>query len=152
MGIFGNKTEENKKTDDKSASVADVKKDIKKENTKDLYKNDSKGKTAVKKESKDKEKNSGKAYKVLVRPLVTEKASIQGAQNKYFFEVAVDTNKVETAKAIKEVYGVSPISVNIINMKGKKVRRGRTTGKKKDWKKAIITLKKGESIKVYEGV
>ena len=72
--------------------------------------------------------------------------------NKYFFEVAKNANKIEVAKAIQEIYGVKPVSVNIIRMQGKKVGQGRTRGKRKDWKKAIITLKKGESIKVYEGV
>ena len=153
MGIFGNKkTEENKKTDNKSGDVTIDKKDTKKESTKDLYKNDNKVKTETKKESKEKVKNNSNAYKVLVKPWVTEKASIQGAQDKYFFEVSKDTNKIEIAKAIKDVYGVSPISINVINMIGKKVRHGKVIGKKKDWKKAVITLKKGESIKIYEGV
>ena len=73
-------------------------------------------------------------------------------ENKYFFEVKKDANKIEIAKAINDVYGVKPVSVNIMRVGGKKVRRGRTFGKRKDWKKDIVTLKKGESIKVYEGV
>jgi len=94
----------------------------------------------------------GNAYRVLIKPLVTEKASVMGTLNKYFFEVAKEANKIEVAKAVYDVYGVKPEKVNIVRMRGKVVRRGRITGKRKDWKKAVVTLKKGDSIKVYEGV
>jgi len=75
-----------------------------------------------------------------------------GALNKYVFAVAKNTNKIEVAKAIKEIYGIKPVGVNVIRMSGKKARYGRISGRRKDWKKAIITLPKGETIKVYEGV
>src|SRR3990167_3454723 len=61
-------------------------------------------------------------------------------------------NKIEVAKAIKEIYGIKPIGVNIMNRLGKKARYGRVSGRRKDWKKAIITLPKGETMKIYEGV
>jgi len=102
--------------------------------------------TAVKKDdTKD-------AYKVLIRPLITEKGTYLGAQNKYIFEVALHASKLEIKKAVKAVYGVTPISVNIINLSGRKVRYGRVSGTTKSRKKAIITLKKEELIEVYEGV
>ena len=89
---------------------------------------------------------------ILVKPLVSEKATIVNALNKYVFVVSASANKSEIKKAIKELYGVMPISVNIINKLGKfTFTRGRM-GKTKDIKKAIITLKKGESIKIYEGI
>jgi len=94
----------------------------------------------------------GKAYNVLVKPLITEKAGFLGHENKYVFEVSVDTNKIEVGKAIEEVYGIKPVSVNIMNREGKVVRRGRATGKRKDWKKAIVELPKGKTINIYEGV
>ncbi|MBU0722077.1 50S ribosomal protein L23 [Patescibacteria group bacterium] len=94
----------------------------------------------------------GDAYKIITKPLVTEKVSNLGALNKYVFVVAKNTNKIEVAKAIKEIYGIKPVCVNVIRMSGKKVRYGRISGQKKDWKKAIITLPKGETIKIYEGV
>jgi large subunit ribosomal protein L23 len=50
------------------------------------------------------------------------------------------------------VYKVKPLSVNIVKVKGKKVSRGRISGRRKDFKKAVVTLKKGETISVYEGV
>lgn len=92
------------------------------------------------------------AFRVLVKPLITEKATELNVQNKYAFVVSTAANKIEVAKAIYAVYGVKPASVNIISMQGKVVTRGRIRGQRKDWKKAIVTLKKGESIKIYEGV
>ena len=61
-------------------------------------------------------------------------------------------NKVEVKKAIRTIYNVEPIKVNIANFSGKSVRYGRIKGKTKNWKKAIVTLKQGDKIEVYEGV
>jgi len=94
----------------------------------------------------------GNAYKILAKPLVTEKVSNLGALNKYVFAVAPKTNKVEVAKAVKEIYGIKPVNVNMIKMAGKKARYGRISGRRKDWKKAIVTLPAGQTIKIYEGV
>jgi len=108
----------------------------------------------VKKEEKKISKIAAKknAYRVLEKPLITEKVTDLGMYNKYAFQVSLNANKSEVKKAVKEVYGVEPISVNIVNLNGKKVRFGRVSGKTKDKKKAIITLKKGEKIEVYQGV
>lgn len=94
----------------------------------------------------------GSAFRILLKPLVSEKASFLGAENKYIFTVAAKANKIEIAKAIKEVYGIKPVKVNIVKNIGKQVRYGRTSGRRKDWKKAIVTLPTGQTIKVYEGV
>ncbi|PLX20693.1 50S ribosomal protein L23 [Candidatus Parcubacteria bacterium] len=100
----------------------------------------------------DKDRKFGEAYKVLVKPLITEKASTEGVIGKYTFEVSVDSNKISIARAIEEIYGIKPEAVNVINMKGKKVRYGRNLGKRKSWKKAVVTLPKGKTINIYEGV
>lgn len=93
------------------------------------------------------------AYRVLLRPIVSEKASHQQTlANQYFFEVAIGANKIEIAKAVKAAYGIMPSDVNVIRMGGKSRRYGRKIGKRKDWKKAIVTLPKGKSIALYEGV
>lgn len=153
----------NKKTEDKKKAEKSVKVDSeKKESMKDLYNG---GKTVKKELQKTLKKDAentenkksdkrkyGDAYRVLVKPLITEKATNLGIENKYVFAVENKSNKIEIAKAIDEVYGVKPISVNIINIQGKKTRYGKTKGKRKDWKKAIIELPKGKTIKVYEGV
>jgi len=95
---------------------------------------------------------SSRAHKVIVRPVITEKSTHLSASNKYVFEVAGGDNKIEITKAIKAIYGVSPVKVNIVNIKGKLVTRGRQTGRRKDWKKAVVTLAKGQSITIHEGV
>jgi len=112
-----------------------------------LFKEKKETKTARKKS--DDTKN---AYRVLISPVVTEKATTLVAENKYEFEVASNTNKIEVKKAIKNVYGFEPLEVNIINVRGKRASYGRVEGKRKNWKKAIVTLKKGDKIEIYEGV
>lgn len=115
--------------------------------------------SATKKETKPAEKakaaklgTSVRAYKVLIRPLVTEKSTELASQGKYVFEVARATNKIEVARAVKELYGADVEQVNMINTRGKVVAFGRNLGKRKDYKKAIVTLKKGQTIQVFEGV
>jgi len=106
----------------------------------------------VTEEKKVKSEKSSQAYRVLVRPLISEKASHQQSLNQYFFAVALDANRIEVAKAVKAVYGVAPIKVNIIRSEGKARRIGSTIGRRKDWKKAMVTLPKGKTISLYEGV
>ena len=114
------------------------------------------GKTATKasvvKKSKE---NTGNAYKVLIRPVITEKSAVLADQGKYVFEVPGTTNKVEVAKAVKLVYGVHPVKVNMIKLPTKKIvmryrryMQGNTSPKFK----AIVTLKKGEKIGLFDGV
>lgn len=146
MGLF-NKTDDTKKTV-KKATPKVKKEEVAPESMQDLYAAENK---AAKKVSAKKKVN-GQAYRVLVKPMITEKAANLNSINQYVFMVNTSANKISVAKAIEEVYGVKPTSVNVIKMEGKKVNRGRITGKRKDFKKAIVTLKKGESISIYEGV
>lgn len=145
MGLFSRKTEDKKKTADLAEKQAT-------KSMKDLYGASDSDKIKSEVNSQAEKSFSGNAYKVIIKPLVTEKVSGLGALNKYVFAVAKNTNKIEVAKAIKEIYDLKPADVNVIRMSGKKVRYGRISGKRKDWKKAIITLPKGETIKIYEGV
>lgn len=151
MGIFSKKkTQDDEKTDDKTVKVDDAKKTS---GMKNLYKD--KNEKSVKTETYEKKeikRKYGTAYKILIKPLVTEKGSDLNTQNKYLFEVDKNANKIEIAKAITEVYGVKPTSINVSRVLGKTVRRGRYTGKRKNTKKAIVTLAKGDTISVYEGV
>ena len=142
MALFGKKTP--------STSSGQVKKEAAK-SMKELYGAAAAGQA---KEVKKGETRAayGNAYKILAKPLVTEKVSNLGALNKYVFAVAPKTNKIEVAKAVKEIYGVKPVRVNMIKMAGKQARYGRIIGRRKDWKKAIITLPAGQTIKIYEGV
>lgn len=87
-----------------------------------------------------------KEYRILVKPLITEKTVMSST---YQFEVEKSANKIEIKKAFFNVYGIMPVSVTTAVQKGKNVRYGRTKGTQKDWKKAIITLKKGEKIDTF---
>jgi large subunit ribosomal protein L23 len=94
----------------------------------------------------------GPAHKVILRPLVSEKASAAEILGKYTFLVSNNTNKTEIKKSVKQVYGVMPTEVRVMNFEGKRTRHGAYTGKRGDFKKAIITLPKGHSISIHEGV
>ncbi len=140
--------------DKKTQKSASATAEKKKPSMRQLYEQEAKAKPAPAKsvEQKRPKSQSQRAYRVLVRPVVTEKASIVAAESKYIFEVSARANKIEIAKAIFELYGIKPVKVNIIKVKGKQVRSGQIVGRRKDRKKAIVTLPKGESINVYEGV
>lgn len=101
---------------------------------------------------KEKKTDTKDAYRVLIKPLVTEKGTYLHSANKYLFEVAPQANKIMIKRAIWHLYGVKPVKINIIKLPGKDVKFGRTHGRTKDTKKAVITLKSGDSIQVYEGV
>ena len=97
------------------------------------------------------------AYKIIIRPIITEKNTRLNEDGKYTFEVAMETNKIEVKKAIETIFGVKVKSVNIVNVKGKlkrrRTRQGVTQGYTKDWKKAIVTLTPdSKPIEVFEGV
>jgi len=106
-------------------------------------KSDKKEKKELLKPSK---KNTKNAYRIFLKPLVTEKAA---ATNTYLFAVDAHTNKQEVKKAVKLVYGVKPVKVNIMNFGGKKVRWGKSAGATKAWKKAVVYLKKEDKIDIY---
>ena len=106
----------------------------------------------VKKEKKVSSKkttpNSHVAKSILVRPLITEKVTDLAAKSQYVFAVHPNVNKIEVKNEIKKAYNVEAVKVNMITVKGKKVRFGKSFGKQKDWKKAIVILKDGEKINV----
>ena len=93
-----------------------------------------------------------KIYNILVRPLITEKVTNLNKFNQYVFAVAEKANKIQIAHAIESRYGVKPLRVNVLNYSGKKVRYGRSSGKMKNWRKAIITLPEGKSLDIYSSV
>jgi len=88
-------------------------------------------------------------YTVIKSPLVTEKSTSLNAQNKYTFRIDKRSNKIEVRRAIEIIYKVKVAAVNIINMKGKLKRmRVGQEGKTASWKKALVTLRKGDQIKI----
>jgi len=92
------------------------------------------------------------AYRILVRPLVTEKAAIKESENKYSFMVSREATKNQVKEAVAEAYGVKPVRINIMNVQGRRVRFGNHFGRRSDFKKAIVTLPVGKSINIHEGV
>ncbi|OPY11857.1 MAG: 50S ribosomal protein L23 [Syntrophus sp. PtaU1.Bin005] len=89
-------------------------------------------------------------HSIIKRMLVTEKSTIEKEEkNKYFFEVDPRANKIEIRRAAEKLLKVVVDDVHVINVKGKKKRMGRTMGKRKDWKKAVVTLAPGNSIDIY---
>ncbi|AFV12757.1 50S ribosomal protein L23 [Thermacetogenium phaeum DSM 12270] len=92
-------------------------------------------------------------HDVLIRPLVTEKAvNLAQEQNKYTFYVDKRANKIEIKKAVEDLFKVKVLSVNTINVKGKKKRVGRYEGRTPERKKAIVTLRPGDKIDIFEGL
>ena len=91
-------------------------------------------------------------YQVIVRPLITEKATILASENKYVFEVVQRANKRQIRGAVELAFNVHVTKVNTLNMRGKVKRfRGRL-GKRADYKKAMVTLAEGDSIDITTGV
>ena len=92
-------------------------------------------------------------YEVVLRPLLTEKGTrLKEEGNHYLFRVAKTANKVEIKQAIEQLFKVTVLEVRTLRLQGKVKRLGRFQGRRPDWKKAIATLKKGDSIELYEGV
>jgi large subunit ribosomal protein L23 len=92
-------------------------------------------------------------YEVLRRPIITEKSSLQSEYfNRYTFEVDIRANKLQIKDAVEQAFSVDVVAVNVIRVSGKRRRWGKLVGQTKDWKKAIVTLRPGQSIQFFEGV
>jgi large subunit ribosomal protein L23 len=90
------------------------------------------------------------ARDIIVRPIVTEKTNrLSEEDNKYTFEVAKDSNKSAVAQAIREIYGINPVKVNIVNQHPKKRRVGRYEGMTRAIKKAVVKLPEGQKIDLF---
>ncbi len=92
------------------------------------------------------------ARDILIRPIITEKSTDMMSEGKYTFRVPLKANKHQIRDAVEEIFKVKVEAVNTMRMEGKKKRMGRYEGKRSDWKKAIVTLKEGETIELFEGV
>jgi large subunit ribosomal protein L23 len=92
-------------------------------------------------------------HEILKRPVITEKSTTQKeAHNQLTFEVDRRANKVEIRRAVEQVFKTKVVDVRTIQMKGKAKRFGRTLGRRRNWKKAIVTLAQGERVEFFEGV
>ena len=91
-------------------------------------------------------------YAVLRHPLITEKNTILQAQGKYAFEIAREANKPQIKQAVEKAFKVKVLAVNVMTVPGKTRRVGRRQVLTQSWKKAIVTLKPGDKIELFEGV
>ncbi len=92
-------------------------------------------------------------YDIIRRPVVTEKTTLQKElNNQVTFEVDKRANRVEIKDAVEKAFNTKVQQVRTIQIKGKVKQRGRIVGKRKDWKKAIVTLMPGQKIDFFEGV
>ena len=91
-------------------------------------------------------------YEVLKRPIITEKTSVKKEEsNQVAFEVDPRANKIEIKQAVEKLFKVTVLDVNTMMVQGKVKRLGKFMGKRSDWKKAIVTLKEGETLPYLEG-
>jgi large subunit ribosomal protein L23 len=91
-------------------------------------------------------------HRTIVRPLITEKSSIAyQARGEYTFQVHSDATKTQIRLAIEQLFGVKVTGVWTMNVRGKERRMGKTTGRRANWKKAIVTLREGDTIEIFEG-
>ena len=88
---------------------------------------------------------------ILIRPIVSEKSYSLMDEGKYTFEVAPGANKTEIKIAVEQIFGVKVASVNTINRKGKTRRTRNGLGKRKDVKRAIVTVGGGEALDIFSG-
>ena len=91
-------------------------------------------------------------YEVLRRPLITEKHTILQAYGKYAFEVAGESTKPQIKQAVEKAFKVEVTSVNVMTVAGKRRRMGMRQLPPRAWKKAVVTLKPGDKIELFEGV
>ena len=88
---------------------------------------------------------------VLIAPVVSEKSYGQIAQNRYTFKVHQDAHKTQVRQAVEELFDVKVLNVAIIKVQAKPKRRGQIRGIRPGWKKAVVQLKQGDSIEIFEG-
>ena len=88
-------------------------------------------------------------YQVIREPVLTEKGTDDTAdRNAYHFRVPVDANKIEVRQAVERLFKVKVVRVNTLRVSGKARRRGYTAGRTPDWKKAMVTLREGDTIEI----
>ncbi|MDF1496657.1 MAG: 50S ribosomal protein L23 [Patescibacteria group bacterium] len=95
---------------------------------------------------------AGESYRVLLSPKVSEKAANLASTNVYVFNVPVTAEKIEIANAVQKLYGVKVVAVRTARGQGKPIYRGVKKGRRNQWKKAFVSVKKGQTIDLYEGV
>jgi len=89
---------------------------------------------------------------VIIRPVVSEKSYVLSAANRYTFRVHPDAHKTQIRQAVQELFDVRVVEVRTLSVKSKPKRRGTVSGRTRTWKKAIVQLRKGDSIPIFHGL
>jgi large subunit ribosomal protein L23 len=89
---------------------------------------------------------------VLIRPVVSEKSYVLSAQSKYTFRVHHEAHKTQIRQAVEALFEVHVVEVRTSTVKSKPKRRGTTSGRTRTWKKAIVQIRAGESIPIFQGL
>jgi large subunit ribosomal protein L23 len=89
---------------------------------------------------------------VIIRPVVSEKSYVLSAVNKYTFRVHPDAHKTQIRQAVETLFGVGVLEVRTMSVKSKPKRRGLVRGRTRSWKKAIVEVRPGDSIPIFQGL
>jgi large subunit ribosomal protein L23 len=89
---------------------------------------------------------------VLIRPVVSEKSYVLSAANRFTFRVHPDAHKTQIRQAVEQLFGVHVVDVRTLSVKSKPKRRGVTRGRTRVWKKAIVQVREGETIPIFQGL
>jgi large subunit ribosomal protein L23 len=89
---------------------------------------------------------------VIIRPVVSEKSYVLAANDKYTFRVHADAHKTQIRQAVESLFDVKVVAVRTITVRSKPKRRGHTSGRTRQWKKAIVQVRPGDSIPVFQGL
>ena len=88
---------------------------------------------------------------VLIRPVISEKSYELITQNRYSFKIHLDAHKTQVRQAVEQMFDVTVVKVNILKVQAKPKRRGLIKGVRPGWKKAVVELKAGDTIEIFEG-
>ena len=88
---------------------------------------------------------------VLIAPVVSEKSYAQIVENRYTFKVHQDAHKTQIRHAVEEMFDVKVVGVNVVKVQPKPKRRGVHSGVRPGWKKAVVQLRAGDTIEIFEG-
>ncbi|CAB4872111.1 MAG: 50S ribosomal protein L23 [Actinomycetes bacterium] len=92
------------------------------------------------------------ATQVIIRPIVSEKSFVLAEAGRYTFRVHPDAHKTQIRQAVEELFNVGVVQVHTANVRGKPKRRGFSVGTRRSWKKAIVTVREGERIPIFQSL
>ena len=92
------------------------------------------------------------ASQVIIRPVVSEKSYVLATADKYTFRVHPDAHKTQIRQAVEQLFDVGVVDVKTMSVKSKPTRRGYTSGRTRQWKKAVVQVNAGDSIPIFQGL